>query len=335
MWRYLGLTLLVTGCNDYDLNGVNDPPDAPLDTDIATDTDPATEPATDTDPATEPATDPPVAGEPIAIAGPDQTISPPVCSGNALLCLGATRLNLLDGSASYDPGGLAITAYKWTLVSKPATSHATLLQATNKQPTLMFDVAGGYDLDLTVKNSANIWDSTPDRVHFDAEPSQDFYVQLTWTSGADLDLHLLRHADTNPDELYNNAFDVSYCHKKSDWGVSGTTDDPSLDWDAIEGYGPETTTIQVPTDDLYAVKVIYYGLHGDNSCIDSDSNPSPVPCPASPATVKIFFGGAEIASYSDTLTESSQVWNVATIAWPSQTITPQGFMSMTSRSSCF
>lgn len=322
MKRLVWCLALFAACSE---NGFNDVGHhntvADTDTGVAVDTDPVvdtSQPIDTGNPDTTDTTDttdtqpPPPPGEPIAVAGPDAQVNPPICSGTVLLCGGANRQNLLDGVASYDPSGLSITAYKWTLVSKPSDSTALLLQATRQQPTLFFDVAGSYTLNLTVQNSAGIWDSTPDSITIEAVPSHDFYVQLTWDAAADLDLHLIR----NGGALYDNTNDVSYCHKQADWGVPNvTTDNPSLDWDNISGYGPETTSIAAPAPGTYAVNVVYYGLNGFPSCEDQSGNS--VSCPRANATIKVYFDGNQVAQYTHALTESSQVWYVTDIDWPS------------------
>ncbi len=75
---------------------------------------------------------------PIANAGTDQNIY-----------LGQTAL--LNGSASTDPGGSAIT-YKWKLDAAPAGSVAALVGATTAKPSLVPDVVGSYHISLVVNN---------------------------------------------------------------------------------------------------------------------------------------------------------------------------------------
>src|SRR5882672_6362623 len=90
---------------------------------------------------------------PIANAGPPQTVS-----------VGATVH--LDGSASYDPGGLALT-YNWSFVSKPNGSAASLSGANTVHPTFVADKAGTYKIQLTVCNGHNT--SAPSTVTITAQ----------------------------------------------------------------------------------------------------------------------------------------------------------------------
>jgi mono/diheme cytochrome c family protein len=86
-----------------------------------------------------PATPPPGTGNraPIANAGATQSVA-----------TGASVV--LDGSASSDPDGDALT-YSWTL-QRPATSAAALTGATTSKPGFVADVAGSYVATLTVSD---------------------------------------------------------------------------------------------------------------------------------------------------------------------------------------
>jgi hypothetical protein len=77
---------------------------------------------------------------PVAIAGNDSIVAP----GNTIN---------FDGGRSYSQSGKALT-YQWTLVSKPATSTMSLVNATSKNMDATFDVAGSYRIGLTVKDDA-------------------------------------------------------------------------------------------------------------------------------------------------------------------------------------
>ena len=91
---------------------------------------------------------------PFASAGPDQTD----------LAWAYTPLTL-DGSASHDrPGGSdASLTYSWSIAQAGFGSALGGVIATGKQPAFTPDVAGEWELELTVTN--NLGESASDRVH--------------------------------------------------------------------------------------------------------------------------------------------------------------------------
>ena len=95
----------------------------------------------------------PVNDPPVADAGTDQTVR--------------TRdIVTLDGTASFDVDGNALT-YRWTLVSTPLHSKATLSGATSATPTFKADKAGTYVANLVVNDG--IVDSTAATVTITAQ----------------------------------------------------------------------------------------------------------------------------------------------------------------------
>ncbi len=95
-------------------------------------------------------------GGPVANAGGDQAVT-----------TGATVS--LDGSGSSDPEGDTL-AYVWTISSRPGGSTATLSANTTPTPSFVADLAGNYDLSLTVSDGTSY--SSPDTVRVRAtDPS--------------------------------------------------------------------------------------------------------------------------------------------------------------------
>jgi hypothetical protein len=78
-------------------------------------------------------------GEVTANAGADQSVK-----------IGQTVT--LDGSASKDSKGTALT-YSWSFTSRPTGSAAALTDAAKEKPTFVADVAGDYEVELTVTNA--------------------------------------------------------------------------------------------------------------------------------------------------------------------------------------
>lgn len=79
-----------------------------------------------------------VNGLPVADAGPDQTVA-----------VGATVY--LDGTGSTDSDGDALL-FGWTMVSRPGGSAAALSGSTTGAPTFVADIAGTYEVSLTVSD---------------------------------------------------------------------------------------------------------------------------------------------------------------------------------------
>jgi hypothetical protein len=87
----------------------------------------------------EPKPTPDKKGEVTANAGADQSVQ-----------IGQTVT--LDGSASKDSKGTALS-YSWAFTARPAGSAAALTDAAKEKPTFVADVAGEYEVELTVNNT--------------------------------------------------------------------------------------------------------------------------------------------------------------------------------------
>ena len=262
-----------------------------------------------TDSSDDTGTPTPTVGEPIADAGVDRSVQP------------LDEL-VLDASGSFDPQGRPIVAWQWTLVSAPDGSRSEIVDAETAAPTFFVDLAGVYAFALTVQNAEGLWDATPDLLEVTALPADGFYVELSWHAGSDLDLHLMN--GTTPMFGFG---DCSYCNMSPSWGVaSDPDDDPSLDWDAIFGFGPETITIDEPGEGTFEVVVHYYGEEGFDRCRGG--------CESTPAVVNVYLGGELAATFERTVVAQGDVWRVATIAWPSREITEIDLLDHTTRTSC-
>lgn len=105
---------------------------------------------------------------PVANAGSDQNV--PVGS-----------LVILDGSCSSDPNDDDLT-YNWSFTSRPEGSSATLSDPNDVDPTFITDIAGTYELSLTVNDGTE--DSSPDTVIITVTSSQ---LDGTWSGSLTLE----------------------------------------------------------------------------------------------------------------------------------------------------
>jgi hypothetical protein len=243
---------------------------------------------------------------PVADAGRDREVSP-------------LETVSLDGTASRDPAGGRIVAWHWSLVSRPSGSTTDLEDPEAERPTFFADLAGDYVFALTVKNDAGVWDESPDDVIVTATPLDGFYVELSWDTATDLDLHL-----AEGDAALFGPRDCSFCNMTPDFGGSSRADDASLDWDAIDGWGPETITIDAPASGDYTVRVHFYG----------DNRSCGAGCPPTTATVRVFLGGVLAEVFTQRFTADGQLWEVAAIDWPSGRIQELDGLGRTNQTGC-
>jgi hypothetical protein len=96
-------------------------------------------------------------GAPTANAGPDQS-----------LAVGATAQ--LNGTSSYDPDG-DVLSFQWSLTARPSGSNASLTSPSTAMPRFNCDVAGTYEVQLTVDDGTST--SGPDTVRVTAQASSD------------------------------------------------------------------------------------------------------------------------------------------------------------------
>jgi hypothetical protein len=228
----------------------------------------------------------------------------------------------LDGTASYDPSDLPIVP-TWRLSRAPKGSAVEFEQTDSFEPSFFVDLAGIYEVELTVVNSEGRPSRVADTVRVLAVPAQSVFVQLTWDATVDLDLHLL------PDR--GHVFgpgSCSWCNPAPDWGVRGDrSDDPSLDADTIEGYGPETISIPKPAPGTFTAAVHYYGQGGEPRC-------GATGCPPTLATVELYVDGVLASRVERPLHHAGQVWEVFSLSWEDLQRVDHGRVFSIERHSC-
>ncbi len=191
------------------------------------------------------------------------------------------------------PGGtLPINVTYAPLLAGPDIGYFLFHTDDPNEPTLQLDVSGlGVappieELGLTIKVS---WDADL----------------------CDIDSHLIEPGGS----FFDCDTDCHFGNPAPDWGVKGDwKDDPFLDVDDIDGYGPEHTNISEPQPGTYKFVIHYYKDSFDFG--DSTSTST---------TVEVFNFGNKIAEFGPQFLDSTNWnWDVFEIEWPSKNITPLG-----------
>lgn len=127
--------------------------------------------------------------------------------------------------------------------------------------------------------------------------STDIAIEVIWsTNDTDVDTHLIRAGGSfgvSPGDCY-------YANLNPDWGVAGVTNDnPFLDHDDVDGFGPENLNLALARTGSYRTAIYYFSDHGNG--------PTSV-------TVRVYLNG--VLSYTNTRTLSHhQRWDVVDVMW--------------------
>lgn len=210
------------------------------------------------------------------------------------------------GSGSFDPNGLTITNYNWTLISQPSGSSVRMPNGTANRSNFTTDVAGTYTAQLIVTNSQGI-SSEPCVTDLESVPGADFWIEMFWQhSGDDMDMHLVAPGGSlvsNTDCYYGNC-----TFGGLDWGVRGDTDDnPALDLDDISGVGPENINIRAPANGLYT-----FYVHDFPGSVFNGRND---------VTVNVYLGGLQVWTDTRNVDQEDYYAPFFEIDWPSGVIT--------------
>ena len=144
----------------------------------------------------------------------------------------------------------------------------------------------------------------------------DLHLVLEWdvSGGSDVDFHFYPESG----ELFS-CDDCFYSNMSPDWGVAGDIlDDPFLDYDDLEGPGPENINVSELPDGTYLIVAHYYsdtGSGGTDSSFSASTN----------ATVAVYIDGSLADTFGPVnLGSTDKTWNVARLEWPSRTLTELG-----------
>jgi hypothetical protein len=228
----------------------------------------------------------------------------------------ASETEELDGSKSYDPNaidGSGIYQWNWTLVSAPAGSTAASVTPSTTDERLgevTTDVPGKYVIQLIVRDINDNLLSDPTYYALTMFPITGFTAVLNWdTPTNDVDLHTVNETDGGG--LFDTMNDCFFQNLRPDWTPMMVTDgDPDLHHDEVNGFGPETMILAVPT--------LTYRYHLYTHYFSTDNlGPTNV-------NVKIYVNGFQVFEAQHDQLNGNEVWDVATVQWTGidATITP-------------
>lgn len=246
-----------------------------------------------------------------------------------------TRIQLY-GAASCSPTGKSLT-YAWTVDGPDVLRRYDLGRPDVANTSLLAWSPGSYHLRLDVKDETG----TPACAPWEQDvvvSAPTLYVVLTWRTpndvdetdegaeaGSDLDVHFanLKYAvgggfdggfdgdgDGVDDPWFHQPYDCFWYNAHPNWGVFNPTahDDPDYWGDDSDGAGPELLRLDEPQAGIdYGVAVHYKRDYGFGDAF---------------ATVRIYVNGALALEESDVRLSQVDLWNVATISWPSGAVTP-------------
>lgn len=243
------------------------------------------------------------------------------------LTAGFRRIVGLEGRASYDPEGGAISDYRWVIVERPPSSSATVFFSTadlgRRRATgdIEIDRVGRYDLRLIAKDDRGLESLDREESHVFILP-RDLEILLRWDVATDVDLHLVRPGGRLGDygsgaTGTSTGADCSAFNRRPNWmDLTTDADDPSLDKDDVTGRGPEIVSLDRPeAGGVYQVFVHY---------CDSRMNGF-----AAGVTVEVYVRGALLGTIPESGTfalASGEVWRAADLVWddagPTVEVTP-------------
>jgi hypothetical protein len=135
-------------------------------------------------------------------------------------------------------------------------------------------------------------------------------IKVDWdTDDCDVDSHLIMPGG----DFFDCDSDCHFGNPSPDWFVQGDwLDDPFLDVDDVDGYGPENINISAPAPGKYRFFIHYYS-DAFNDSWGSDTN----------TTVKVLSYGNVIAEFGPTnLDTTNRTWEVFELEWISKTVPP-------------
>ena len=193
-------------------------------------------------------------------------------------------------------GGTLTLAFSFSPTTEGPASGQFAMTFDNAQPTLLFAMTG------------------------QGAVANQLTVQLTWDDAvADLDIHLVNQAGTQAAPFTDSDCHYANCrfgNVSINWGSTS----PVIDVDDTGGFGPENISWSNPVPGEYLV-----GAHWFSGGAASLG-----------ATVRVYFGGAQVGEATQTLNACNQYWEAGRIAVAagSATFVPGTALSTATQGTC-
>jgi hypothetical protein len=191
------------------------------------------------------------------------------------------------------------TSNVFSLASRPA-SGARFQPADTFEVGVHFQSDGlpaTHSGDLVVSSELEEEDLVALRAAVDPPPlsDRDLSVNARWNTGAtDVDLHLVRPGGAPFDPLN----DCYYQRKHQDWGQSGQiADDPYLDRDDTDGFGPEEINLADATEMRYEVYAHYFRAATTTTSVE----------------ITVYLFGTEALRTSRMISRCGDLWHVGSV----------------------
>jgi hypothetical protein len=216
---------------------------------------------------------------------PPTAMCPPVVETSPLTPTEITGRAVDDGT---------ITSWAWRVVNVPPGARPDE-PVPSSEPRTVFtpDLAGEFTLRLTVVDDDG--DTGECETLVRSISGDGLRVEVSWdTNGTDMDTHLL-HPDAPA--WFDSTLDCYYANTNPSWSGAGVDDDPRLDIDDTDGFGPENINIRRPAAGTYRVGVHAFRGFGR-------------------VTVRIYCGGSTTTprqTFGPVAINDRSVWRVADV----------------------
>ncbi len=152
-----------------------------------------------------------------------------------------------------------IVGWRWTLTRLQEGSAAGPPRPVNEMTTFFTpDIVGEYLLDLQITDDDR--ETATCQYTVRAVATEGLRIEVNWdTNSTDMDTHLLRPLPEGTSWFNDNDCYYANCNEASgallEWGDPGLDDNPRLDLDDTNGFGPENINVDEPYPGVYRVGI--------------------------------------------------------------------------------